>query len=197
MKIGISNAFPLDWPKEKPRTPPGKRKTARFQLTMAGARDDTLKELRLMGASYCVISSNLSVKRDGLPYANQPTKIPDPGVALYFHIKDQHYVMACDCWNKVEDNMRAIGLSVAALRGLERWGSAEMMRQAFSGFQYTALPPAGDDWRAVFGQQLKTLDHVKLKFRELAMKAHPDHGGSEHEMQRLNRALEAAKKELG
>lgn len=196
MKIGTSNAFPLDWPREKARTPGNKRKAARFQLTMAAARDDTLKELRLMGARYCVISSNLSIRRDGLPYAGQPTKIPDPGVALYFHIKDQHYVIACDCWDKVEDNMRAIGLTVAAMRGIERWGSTDLMRQAFSGFQYAALPPAGDDWRSVFGPNPKTLEQVKVCYRDLAIKAHPDHGGSEHEMQRLNAAMAQAEKEL-
>jgi hypothetical protein len=41
------------------------------------------------------------------------------------------------------------------------------------------------------------VDEVKKRYRELASRAHPDIGGSEHEMVRLNQAFAAAKKELG
>jgi hypothetical protein len=149
-----------------------------------------------MGASYITISSNLALRRDGLPYANQPNP-KDPGIAVYFHVRTTKYAMACDRWTLIEDNLHAIGLSIAAIRGLERWGSGDMVRQAFSGFAYKALPAAGEDWKSVLGQHVKTIEQAKRAHRSLATKAHPDHGGSVHEMQRLNEALEAAKREIG
>lgn len=194
MKIGTDNAFPLLWPRGRPRTPAAERKEASFTFTLAGAREEVLRECRLMGASYITVSSNLSLKRDGLPYGNQPNP-RDPGIAVYFHVGTTKYAMSCDRWTLIEDNLHAIGLSIGAMRGLDRWGSGDMVKQAFSGFEYKALPAAREEWKAIFGD-LGTLAHVKKRYRVLAAKAHPDHGGSENEMQRLNAALAAAKKEL-
>lgn len=102
-------------------------------------------------------------------------------------------VIACDRWDRTRDNLHAIELSLDALRGLSRWGSSAIVEHAFAGF--AALPPAGHDWRAIFGE-LGTLEEVKRRFRELAVAAHPDRGGEPHEMQRLNEAYAAAKLEL-
>jgi hypothetical protein len=105
-------------------------------------------------------------------------------------------VIACDRWNRTRDNLHSIELSLDALRGLERWGSTEIAARAFAGF--AALPPAGHDWRAVLGFNgtAVSLDDVKRRFRELAAVAHPDQGGDDHQMQRLNAAYAAAKQEL-
>lgn len=40
------------------------------------------------------------------------------------------------------------------------------------------------------------LEHVKRRYRELAIERHPDHGGSAEGMVRLHQAYEAAKNEL-
>lgn len=72
-------AYPLQWPEGWPRTPYGARETdARFRgptygLTFGRARDQMLAELELLGAKNVVISSNLELRQDGLPYA-KPTK---------------------------------------------------------------------------------------------------------------------------
>ena len=46
---------------------------------------------------------------------------------------------ACDKWDKVKDNINAIANTIAAIRGIERWGASDMMERAFSAFE--ALPP--------------------------------------------------------
>jgi hypothetical protein len=61
-----------------PRNP--RPKYVRFQVSFAVARDHLLNELRLMGARNLTISSNVPLRRDGLPYANQGT-VEDAGVA--------------------------------------------------------------------------------------------------------------------
>ncbi|QLE60040.1 hypothetical protein [Nostoc sp. TCL26-01] len=73
-----------------------------------------------MGAKNSVISSNVPLRRDGLLYANfrEPD---DPGVAVYFSIKDKNYSLCCVRWLKMKDNLRAVGLHIAAMRGMERY----------------------------------------------------------------------------
>lgn len=193
MNANLEMASPLHWPDGRPRAK--RRQQARFQLKLGAARDDLLAELRLLGARYIVISSNLEIRNDGLPYANQ-RQPADPGVAVYFNLDKQEYCFACDQWDKVEDNVRAVGLTIQALRGIRRWGSSDMLKQAFAGF-HQQLPAAGSDWRSTLNLHGNvTFDQVRERYRSLALRAHPDHGGSQHEMTRLNEALSAAKQEL-
>lgn len=193
MHATIDMASPLRWPQGKQRTPPRQRKPAKFKLSLVGARDDLLAELRRLGACYVVLSSDLEVRKDGLPYATQraPT---DTGVAVYFNLDKEQYVFACDRWDLVEDNVRAIGKTIEALRGIRRWGSGDMLRQAFRGFKQ--LAPASD-WRRVFGVNSSvTLRAVRVLHRQLALEAHPDRGGTNEAMANLNAALAAAEEEL-
>lgn len=46
---------------------------------------------------------------------------------------------ACEKWQDVYGNIYAIGKTIEALRGIERWGTGDMVEQAFTGF--VALPP--------------------------------------------------------
>lgn len=190
-------AYPLAWPKGRERTPARQREESRFKVTLGAARDDLVDEMRRLGARHCVISTNVRRTRQGkLPSDYKTRDAPaDPGVAVYFTIDSEVHVFACDQWTLVEDNVRAIGKTIEAMRGIERWGSSKAMKQALSGFK--ALPPAGTDWRAVLGLgDDATLEDAKTKHRELARGAHPDHGGNPHDMVRLNQALEAAREEL-
>jgi hypothetical protein len=90
-------AYPLTWAAMYPRTPRAQRESARFEVSFSTARDELLNELRLLGATNVIISSNVPLRRDGLPYANfrEPE---DPGVAVYFKWRQKPYVMRCDRW---------------------------------------------------------------------------------------------------
>jgi len=188
-------SYPLTWPDGRQRIPPSKRKDGKFKLLLGAALDDLVVELTRLRATNMVISSNLKNRLDGIPYSNQ-AQPDDPGVAVYFTSEGIDYAFCCDTWRRVEDNVRAIGLTIAAIRGIKRWGSGEMMQAAFRGF--AALPAPGSDWRTTlgFGQGQVTRDQVRDAYRAKAMKAHPDHGGNQHEMMRLNEALGAAKQEI-
>jgi hypothetical protein len=60
-----------------------------------------------------VISSNLELRNDGLPYAGSADrKISDPGVALYFLFKERPMVMARDLYLTPAENLRCIGCAV-------------------------------------------------------------------------------------
>lgn len=176
----MTAAYPLQWPDGWKRTSPGGLEDARFKCTFAQARDGIIKQLGMMGvARSIVISTNVETKRDGLPYANRPQP-SDRGVAVYwtkFTIGggSEQRVLACDRWYRVRDNLRAIEKTLEAMRGIERWGSTDIMDRAFSGF--TALPESASGWRGVLefsaGYQ-PTLAEILDRAKKLILASHPD-----------------------
>lgn len=195
-----AEAYPLYWPDGWART--RWRKDSNFKVSsFARVRDGVIKNIRLMGGKHIVLSTCLSLRLDGLPLANQRNP-EDPGVAIYWYDSraEQQRAMACDKWRTVTANMRAVELSLEALRGLERWGSSEIVERAFSGF--TALPehdPNSGNWRRVFGfvdVPGPSLIAIKVLYKSMARLRHPDHGGSVEAMTELNLAMAAAEKEL-
>lgn len=199
-------AYPLYWPLGHPRS--GRRREAEFKLEFGRARDETLRELRLLGAKNVVLSSNVPLRLDGIPYANT-AEPPDPGIAVYFD-RDvpaptrekpwtkvtRPFVIACDTYSKVRWNMRAIGVTVESLRAIERHGSSQMLEQAFQGF--LALPPKRDDarpWWEVLGVDANAMqDEILRAFRELAAIHHPDKGGDSQRMAEISAAYAASQK---
>lgn len=205
--------YPLSWPSGWKRTLAAGRKRATFghapqrpstttpghfwraktELSVALATDRLLGELHRLGAADVILSTNLVVRLDGFPRSGQ-AEPADPGVAVYFTLKRADRCLACDRWTRVADNIAALAAHVSALRGIDRWGVGTV-DQAFTG--YTALPPAAADWALILGvSSAATLDDVDAAFRRLARDAHPDHGGSHHDMARLTEAREAARQAL-
>lgn len=176
-------AFPLAWPVGKART--SYPQPSRFDVTsFAITRDCLLHEIRLLGGTLPILSTNIPLRLDGLPYANfrQPT---DKGVAVYFTLKGQQMCFACDRWDSVADNVHAIRKTIEALRGIERWGSGDMVQQAFTGF--IALP-SNSPWDVLGLKPGASHDEIRAAYREKARLAHPDQGGSNEQMARLNTA---------
>lgn len=189
-------AFPLCWPLHKKRT--SYRQPGRFNTPFAKARNHIVAEIKRLGGRDTIISTNIELKRDGLPYANFRTP-DDPGVAVYFMYKGKQMCFACDRYRSIQDNIHAISLTISALRGIARWGTGDMMESAFSGF--TALPAPGEthgrSWREVLeAHQGDTLDDLKLKYRKLSSLRHPDKGGSADAMSELNWAWSQAQEAM-
>jgi hypothetical protein len=144
-----------------------------------------------------------------LPYANASAG-GDPGIAVYWIERGNERVIACDRWNHVDLNMRAIDMSLVAMRGLDRWGAAEMVERAFAGFALpagpgptTARPPAKRPWREVLGgiwptalDAETTLEIAKGRYRVAIKAAHPDVGGDVAIAAALNVAMAEAESEL-
>jgi hypothetical protein len=90
-----SEAYPLRWPDGWPRTPAHARKSDSLfegkNFTPGRVRDLLLDELRLLKATNVIISSNVPLRPDGLPYA-QSGRLDDPGIAVYFKYKNIPYV---------------------------------------------------------------------------------------------------------
>lgn len=147
----MTQAFPLQWPDGWPRTPAHHREDGRTRFASAtggsavkrpirlgAARDGLIAELERLGAQNIVMSTDLKLRQDSLPYANQ-RQPDDPGIAVYFQRGTDSKVMARDAFDRIEDNMRSLTLAIQGLRMLQRHGGGQMLEKAFAGF--TALPP--------------------------------------------------------
>jgi len=200
MKTPIT-ASPLCWPAGWPRT--CEREYSRFGTwnnppTIAKGTDLILDQLRMMGVERedVIISSDLKLRLDGLPYSNQ--RIPDDvGVAVYWRDSDGNdRVMALDKYLRIGCNLWAIGKTLEALRGIERWGGGQILDRAFTGF--TALPSpevaGGVDPYALLGINPEDSESARRQaYRKALSDSHPDHGG---DSERFNQ-VRAAGKQIG
>lgn len=197
-------AYPLHWPDGVKRTK-HRRNSPFGAVEIPKAMRDLEDQIRLVPSvvySTIVVSTNLTFSSRGQP--------SDVGVAIYFsrrkevdagHI-DVPYQMACDCWEKVQHNMRALTKHIEAIRGTERWGVGTL-EQTFSA--YSALPPPRESrtvvsrpWHEVLGvYPTMPIEAVEAVYRTLAKKAHPDSGGTLEAMAELNNAIADARAALG
>ena len=197
-----ANAYPLQWPDGWKREPSPTR--SRFDCTLAQAVNNIVYELERMhvSSSTIVVSTNVELRRDGLPHSGRREPF-DKGAAVYWanpvwddhgvHRGTEQKVIACDRWDRVKDNLRAIEKTLEALRGIDRWGTSDIVKKAFTGF--TALPAPLEGWRAVLGDH-STIEAALVRWKELAFDAHPDRGGSDLAMRELNAARADAEREL-
>lgn len=192
-----TEAYPLHWPQGWKRT--ANPQYARFDTKFTDARNGIVEEIRRLGGKDIVISTNIPYRKDGLPYANYKTP-EDKGVAVYFNLKGKSQVFACDKWKRIEDNMQAIRKTIEAIRGIERWGSSEMMSRAYMGF--IALPEASNEsavpmWWEVLGvNRYASIAEIENAYRVAAKKTHPDTGGSHDEFVKVTKAREEAMKDI-
>jgi hypothetical protein len=186
-----TEAYPLCWPPGRRRE--GCKEFARFKTTLGLAIFNIRSEVKRLGGTELVISSNLMLRRDGLPMATGP-KVTDHGVAVYFTLKKKPMCFASDRWRFVEDNMQAIAKTIEALRGIERWGSGQMVEQAFTGF--IALPAPEQPWQVLGIAYGSSRDVIQNAWRRLASDNHPDKGGDSNFMARINAARDALLQEL-
>lgn len=208
-------ASPLCWPAGWKRTRPGLRVRAKFgkgvrkfygdpanqssyvskrELTINDGIQRILGELKAMGiASWdVIISSDLRLRNDGMPYSNQATGNIDQGVAVYWRDGKEQRCMAIDRYDRIADNLAAIAATIEAMRAIERHGGAEILNRAFTGFAALPAPEAQNQPHQVLGvEPHATRNEIEYAYKRLAAQHHPDRGGSTDAMTRINTARDA------
>jgi hypothetical protein len=202
---------PLQWPIGWPRTPSHKVSRSPFskprregdgapsyvcrtRWTVYAALEEVKRQLKLLGVDQrqIVFSSNMPQRQDGLPIS-KAAEPRDSGVAVYFVLKNEPHALACDRWDRVGDNLRAIGLHIDAIRGMDRWGVGSIA-QAFAGYGVKQLAEMGarKAWWEVLGmkEQPTSSTAVQERFHQLALKHHPDRGGHGNQMAEISAAYE-------
>ena len=207
-------ASPLTWPNGWKRTSPGQRTQARFSrkgsannygyrgqrnITINEAASYALDQLRIMGVHHedVIVSTDLKLRLDGLPYSSQ-REPDDPGAAVWWRPRGgkQERVIAIDIYDRIADNIYAIGKTLEALRGIERWGGGEILERTFTGFAALPSPEmaGGVDPYEVLGLDRNwTKEQQIVIYRQALSKAHPDKGGSSEQFH----AVREAGKQLG
>ncbi len=196
-------AYPLQWPAGWRRAT--SRKHGAFNKKERVYRDgqhaySSMKDLNAGDASMrvidvlmrmgierqdIVISTNLQLRRDGLPRSDYEPG--EPGAAVYWRKGKDARCMAVDVYYRVADNLAAIAASLEAMRTIERHGGAAILDRVFQGF--TALP-APESWWQVLGLKdpNPTREQIEQAHRRLIMEHHPDRGGDTEKAARINRA---------
>ena len=167
-----------------------RRRRAPFTAHFGSTMQLLGRELRVLNGKLVVVQLAMhegDFRNDGLPRAN--ARAYHPGVVLAFESKWGPLKYATDEFSDWLDNLRAIALSMEALRKVDRYGVSKR------GEQYTGwkqLPSGSDD------TGIHTRDQALVYLQSFggltqAIKAtHPDTGGDELEFRRVMRAKELA-----
>lgn len=209
-----ATAYPLDWPIGWKRTTTRTRAKfgrgvqqyrsetvngvtrqvpswmAKTSLTIDQATRRVRDELQRFGVSEwdVVISTNLVLRNDGLPRSGQANPT-DPGAAVYWKKGKDTRCMAIDRYDRLADNLAAIAATLEAMRAIERHGGAAILDRAFTGF--VALPAPEQPFQVLGVGPNASAGEIEDAYRRLASKHHPDRGGDEHTMARINAARDA------
>jgi len=187
--------YPLRWPDGVDRQQ--RPKQSKFSTTLRGAIDGLRHQLALMGARDVVITSNARTDDHGKILSRQGY-IADTGVAVYFTVRGEQRIIPCDTYDRIEDNLHAIELTVEALRSIERWGGKQIFTASLQGF--AALPAGGttgNAWWDVLGiDRAATRDDITAAYRGLVKTNHPDVGGSPESFHEINEAYQAALRQV-
>lgn len=186
--------YPTAWPTGRPKTTSRKDALWRHDGRPV-SYDVALRRLREQVRSVTAngkpwrmfeltLSTNYELRLDGRPRRNQGEPA-DPSVAFFFELDGDPHVLACDRWASIPDNIAAIAAHIEALRGQERWGVADM-KQAFAG--HLALPAPEQWWQVLGVSEHVSNEDINVAYRKLAATAHPDSGGSDAAMARVNAA---------
>lgn len=181
------------------------RKSSPFSATWSTTEEQLERELRHLRAHDAVLEiagiSPRDVRKDGTLRVD--ARPAHPGVRLSFQTRDHGemsftcdtYAVFVDAW---KDNVRAIVLTLEALRAVERYGATQ--GQQYAGF--AALPPGAgatamggmtrDQALEVLGKHGTSLDPIPAEYvntapdslrsmwRRARKYTHPDRNGGDH-----------------
>lgn len=132
---------PLEAPANRPR------KRSQFKATWMKTLDLLEYELAQLGAKDIVVQAGFAlseIRNDGWPRGGAKAK--HPAVVLSFRDrKGNPLSFPCDSYDRYEDNLRAIGLSLEALRAVNRYGVTKGHEQ-YQGFAQLSAPPDPKKW---------------------------------------------------
>lgn len=217
----------LDWKVVPIETWPGEltkdRTRSRFRAGWERSRSDTgLSTVELLEREIAALDGKdvlmqmavrpQDIRLDGKVRANaRPAE--HPGVIITFDSNFGPLSYPCDAFDDWQDNVRAIALSLEALRKVDRYGVSRRGEQ-YSG--WGKLPPAGGttatmgartaaeilvDQEQLEGDPDDLLEHweaARLTYRHAARNAHPDrHGGDGRRMALVNQARDVLARHHG
>lgn len=190
---------PLDLKDYPGARPPDQRRYSQFKAGWDRTLEQLEYELSALGASGIVIQAGFrqnEIRLDGWPLGKAtPTH---PAVVLSFRdAENRPLSFPCDRFASYAENLRAIALSLEALRAVDRYGVTKLGEQ-YAGFkQIEEVKPWTVEDAALFldvksGVRadviLQTAENFRIAYRQAAKHLHPDTGGNQHEWKLLQDA---------
>lgn len=206
----MTTAYPLHWPEGWPRNRAQDRVRANFnsrrdtgasyrtkrQLTVNEGTARVLDALRKIGIGdwNVIVSTNMPVRGDGLPYSNR-REPEDCGAAVYWRTNAQqmYQCIAIDQYDRLADNLAAIAGTLDALRAIERWGGAAILERATAGLKELPNGASGNAtawWVVLQVDHNASPDEVRAAYQRRRKQTHPDHGGTADQFSAVQRAWE-------
>lgn len=194
------------WPGEKTKYPKSSPFRSRYLTTL----DDLETELNHLRAKEIVLQAAIDwsdIRNDGWPKSN--AAFQHAGVILTFETKDGPLSFPCDAYDDWQANLRAIALSLEALRAVNRYGVTRRSEQ-YQGWKRIAPPSDAPFYTkedaarfiAFSAVGLSASDSVtqtvlcdlggqrQVYYRRAAAKLHPDNpAGSHDQFVKLQAAL--------
>lgn len=191
------------WPGELRN--PGQRRRGPFSASWSQTQELLEREARIIGGRELVIQlaiADTEIRRDGWPYARAQTR--HPGVTVVVPDTDHGRLSwSTDRYERWQHNVRAVALSMEALRAADRHGV--MQGRQYAGFRelgsgddtwtptveeaahYLAGVSPGSDPDRV-RQIVNSRDVANRCYRSAAKRMHPDAGGDPDTFRRLEQA---------
>jgi hypothetical protein len=173
------------------RTPSYQQKRSPFRVGHLRMLDDLEVELRRISAKEICVEIDMEsrdIRNDGWPRSNARAKTS--AIILSFRVKDKSIAMPCDRFDSWEDNLRAIGKTLEALRAADRYGVTKGGEQ-YSGWSQLP-PPSSQSTCEVELAKLAgvTVDELRrdprAAYRKAVMIHHPDRGGDSQRFQQAH-----------
>lgn len=188
---------PLDKPVAVPKSGSGRKSP--YSIHWNRLLDELESELNSLKAENIVVEGGFArhqIRNDGWPVGGATPSTA--GIRLSFHSRRLNAPLSYEC-NKFSDwqgNLRAIGLTLQRLRLIDELGTSPRGEQ-YRG--WAALPPGSTalaEWANVEEARkfLASLAkcavdcNLSILYRDAAKVAHPDAGGSQELMAKVNRA---------
>ena len=199
---------PLEWPEGREQSRWNEESPFK-QRKWGEALDELAGELRRWNATNITISANVASRSvRGSSDANGVVVRCERRVrrlGVFETIETIGLVFALDTYRYAADNAYAIAMTIKYLRGIERYGSAQMANEAIAGFR--ALPPSTETgpkhrpWRIVLSvpsgiPRADQLIIAKARWGVLRKEHHPDQGGDRERFEEALGAWSRAMEEL-
>lgn len=196
MKVGAIREWPGAFTRSRKQSPFRYAGKPVSLTTTLRDLDTELRAVRAKNVTLLVAIDPAKFRRDGRPYANAQAE--HPGVILSFEIPNVGEMSyPCDTFTTWEGNLRAVTLSLQALRKVDRYGVTKHGEQ-YQGFLAIEAPaaPAGfasADEALLFlasASNRPMHDHTpKELLRYAQQRTHPDRpGGNAAKFQRVSLA---------
>lgn len=175
--------------------------SGRFKAGLTSTYNLLEFELGQLGAREIIVQLDLEhrdIRNDGWPRSEARPR--SPGVIVSFETQTGTLTFACDRYNRWEANLRAIGLTLEALRAVDRYGATKAGQQ-YAGFRaipaQTGATLSTEEAAAVVAgysqvsaaRVLSSSGNARAAVRVAAARTHPDRNeGAAGHFQRLQTA---------